>query len=136
MAPRKKTLAQIGIIVSNLTDYPVRKRYGKVLEMTFELEQLAGKTYWPKWKTSLGGNENCVWLDAMAEDLKLFLDKWGFIYDNMGEIRQMEINDIAEKCAADLTAEQELRAELEFAFAEKINDALNSDEKLQKKQKS
>ncbi len=51
----------------------------------------------------------------------------------MGEIRQMEINDIAEKCAADLTAEQELRAELEFAFAEKINDALNSDEKLQKK---
>ncbi len=43
MAPRKKTLAQIGIIMSNLTDYPVRKRYGKVLEMTFELEQLAGK---------------------------------------------------------------------------------------------
>jgi len=129
----EEDLAQIGIIMSNLTDYPVRKRYGKVLEMTFELEQLAGKTYWPKWKTSLGGNENCVWLDAMAEDLKLFLDKWGFIYDNMGEIRQMEINDIAEKCAADLTAEQELRAELEFAFAEKINDALNSDEKLQKK---
>lgn len=129
----EEDLAQIGIIMSNLTDYPVRKRYGKVLEMTFELEQLAGKTYWPKWKTNLGGNENCVWLDAMAEDLKLFLDKWGFIYNNMGEIRQMEINDIAEKCAADLTAEQELRAELEFAFAEKINDALNSDEKLQKK---
>lgn len=129
----EEDLAQIGIIMSNLTDYPVRKRYGKVLEMTFELEQLAGKTYWPKWKTNLGGNENCVWLDAMAEDLKFFLDKWGFIYNNMGEIRQMEINDIAEKCAADLTAEQELRAELEFAFAEKINDALNSDEKLQKK---
>lgn len=129
----EEDLAQIGIIMSNLTDYPVRERYGKVLRMTFELEQLAGRTYWPKWKTNLGGNENCVWLDAMAEDLKHFLDKWGFIYDNMGEIRQMEINDIAEKCAADLTAEQELRAELEFAFAENINDALNSDEKLQKK---
>lgn len=69
----------------------------------------------------------------MAEDLKRFLDKWGFIYDNMGEIRQMEIDDIAEKCAADLTAEQVLRAEEEFAFAERINEALNSDEKLQKK---
>lgn len=51
----------------------------------------------------------------------------------MGEIRQIEINDIVEKCAADLTAEQELRAELEFAFAEQINEALSSDEKLQKK---
>lgn len=129
----EEDLAHIGIIMSNLTDYPVRKRYGKILEMTFKLEQLAGKTYWPKWKTSLGGNENCVWLDAMAEDLKLFLDKWRFIYGNMGEIRQMEISDIAEKCAADLTAEQELRAELEFAFAEQINEALNSDEKLQEK---
>lgn len=126
-------LAQIGIIMSNLTDYPVRERYGKILRMTFELEQLAGRTYWPKWKTNLGGNENCVWLDAMAEDLKRFLDKWGLIYDNMGEIRQMEINDIAEKCSMDLTAEQELRAELEFAFAEQINEALSSDEKLQKK---
>lgn len=129
----KEDLAQIGKIMSNLTDYPVRERYGKVLGMTFELERLAGRTYRPKWLTNLGGNENCVWLDAMAEDLKRFLDKWGFIYDNMGEIRQMEINDIAEKCAADLTADQELRAELEFAFAEQINEALSSDEKLQKK---
>lgn len=129
----EEDLAQIGIIMSNLTDYPVRQRYGKVLRMTFELEQLAGRTYWPKWKTNLGGNENCVWLDAMAEDLKRFFDKWGFIYENMGEIRQMEINDIAEKCSMDLTAEQELRAELEFAFAEQINEALSSDEKLQKK---
>lgn len=129
----KEDLAQIGKIMSNLTDYPVRERYGRVLGMTFELERLAGRTYRPKWLTNLGGNENCVWLDAMAEDLKRFLDKWGFIYDNMGEIRQMEINDIAEKCAADLTADQELRAELEFAFAEQINEALSSDEKLQKK---
>lgn len=129
----EEDLAQIGIIMSNLTDYPVRERYGKILRMTFELERLAGRTYWPKWKTNLGGNENCVWLDAMAEDLKRFLDKWGFIYENMGEIRQMEINDIAEKCVADLTAEQVLRAEMEFAFAERINEALDSDEKLQKK---
>lgn len=127
----EEDLAQIGLIMSNLTDYPVRERYGKVLGMTFKLEQLAGRTYWPKWKTKLGGNENCVWLDAMAEDFKRFLDKWGFIYDNMGEIRQMEINDIAEKCATDLTTEQELYAEVEFAFAEQINEALNSDEKLQ-----
>lgn len=129
----EEDLAQIGIIMSDLTDYPVRKRYGKILRMTFELEQLAGRTYWPKWKTNLGGNENCAWLDAMTEDLKLFLDKWAFIYDNMGEIRQMEINDIAEKCAAALTTEQVLRAEVEFAFAEQIAEALNSDEKLQKK---
>lgn len=126
-------LAQIGIIMSNLTNYPVRKCYGKILKMTFDLEQLAGMTYWPKWKSGLGREENYVWLDAMAEDFKHFLDKWRFIYNNMGEIRQMEINDIAERCAADLTADQVLRAEVEFAFAEQINEAVNSDEKLQKK---
>lgn len=128
-------LAQIGIIMSNLTDYPVRERYGKILKMTFDLEQLAGMTYWPKWKSGLGRNENCVWLDAMAEDFRHFLEKWDFIYNNMGEIRQMEINDIAERRAADLTAEQVLRAEVEFAFAEQIDKALNSDEKLQNKMK-
>lgn len=41
----EEDLAQIGIILSNLTDYPVRERYGKVLRMTFELEQLVGRTY-------------------------------------------------------------------------------------------
>lgn len=30
-------------------------------------------------------------------------------------------NDIAERCAADLTADQVLRAEVEFAFAEQID---------------
>lgn len=129
----KEDLEQIGIIMSNLTDYPVRKRYGKILGMTFELEQLAGRMYWPKWKTNLEINENCVWLDAMAEDLKRFFDKWEFIYDNMGEIRQMEIDNIAEKKATELTAEQQFRAEVEFAYAEQINEALNSDEKYQKK---
>lgn len=126
----KDILNEICSKMSNLTDYPVRSRYGKMFQMTYDLEQLAGRSYWPKWKTNLGGNDNCIWLDAMQEDLKSFISKWGYIYDSMGEGRRMEVNDIAEQNYRHMTSEHVLRAEIEFALAEKLNEALENDEKL------
>lgn len=128
----EEDLNKIGIIMSNLTNYPVRLRFGKIFQMTYDLEYLAGMAYWPKWKTNLSGDDNCVWLDALKEDLKLFVAKWKYIYDSMGEIRQLEVNDIAEKNYVKMTAEQTLRAEIEFALAEPLGDAVRNDEKLKK----
>lgn len=63
--------------------------------MTFELEQLANRAYLSKWKSNLSGDDNCVWLDAL-EDLKMFLAKWKYIYTSIREIRQEEVNTLAE----------------------------------------
>ena len=125
-------LNEIGIAMSNFTDYPVRLRYGKMFQMTYDLEQLASKPFLPKWATSLNGNDNCVWLDAMQKDLQLFIAKWKYIYDRMGECRQCEINDISEENYAKMTEDSMKRAEIEFALAEKIYKALEEDEKLKK----
>lgn len=127
-------LNQIALAMCNWTDYPVRLRYGKMFQMTYDLEQLAGRSYWPKWKTNLSGNDNCVWLDAMQMDLKLFIDKWEYIYNDMGEQRQEEVNEIAEKNYYNRNPRNDIRAEIEFALAEKINYAMEHDEKLNKLQ--
>lgn len=123
-------LNQIGIVMSNYTDYPVRLRYGKMFQMTYDLEQLASKPFFPKWMTNLNVEDNCLWLDAMQEDLKLFIAKWKYIYDSMGECRQCEVNELAEEDYTKMTADQKKRAEIEFALAEELNKALESDKKL------
>lgn len=123
-------LSQIGIVMSNYTDYPVRLRYGKMFQMTYDLEQMASKPFLPKWLTNLNGEDNCLWLDAMQEDLKLFIAKWRYIYGSMGECRQDEVNNLAEEGFAKMTANQILRAEIEFDIAEELNKALEKDEKL------
>lgn len=123
-------LNQIGTTMSNYTDYPVRLRYGKMFQMTYDLEQLASRPFLPKWLTNLNGEDNCLWLDAMQEDLKLFITKWRYIYDSMGEYRQDEVNDLAEEGCAKMTANHIMRAEIEFALAEELNKALEEDEKL------
>ena len=123
-------LNQIGIVMSNFTDYPVRLRYGKMFQMTYDLEQLASRSFEPKWLTNLNGKDNCVWLDAMQEELRLFISKWKYIYDSMGEIRQCEINDISEENCTKMTPDSKKRAEIEFALAEELNKALEEDEKL------
>jgi len=124
-------LNEICSIMSNWTNYSIRLRFGKLFQMTYDIEQLAGRAYWPKWKTYLGGNDNCIWLDAMQEDLKLFISKWDYIYYSMGEGRQIEVNDIAKENYQYMTPEHVRRAEIEFALAEKSNDAMRNDEKLQ-----
>lgn len=123
-------LNQIGIVMSNYTNYPVRLRYGKMFQMTYDLEQLASRPFLTKWLTNLNGEDNCLWLDAMQEDLKLFIAKWKYIYDSMGECRQCEVNDLAEEGYTKMTADHTKRAEIEFALAEEINKALEEDEKL------
>lgn len=123
-------LSQIGVVMSNYTDYPVRLRYGKMFQMTYDLEQMAGMPFLPKWLTNLNGEDNCLWLDAMQEDLKLFIAKWRYIYDSMGECRQDEVNNLAEEGFTKMTANQILRAEIEFAIAEELNKALEEDKKL------
>lgn len=125
-------LNQLASIMSNWTEYPTRKRYGKMFQMTYDLEQLAARTYWPKWKSDLNGNDNCIWLDAMQEDLKLFISKWRFIYECMGEGRQVEINDMAEEAYPHMTPEQARYAELKFVLAEELNEVMSRDEKLKK----
>lgn len=126
----EESLNQIGTIMSNYTDYPVRLRYGKMSQMTYNLEQLASKPFLPKWLTNLDGNDNCIWLDAMQEDLRLFIAKWKYIYDSMGECRQCEVNDMAEDNYKKMTDDHTKRAEIEFALAEKLSKALEEDEKL------
>lgn len=125
-------LIQIGIAMSNFTNYPVRLRYGKMFQMTYDLEQLASRPFDPIWLTNLGADDNCLWLDAMQEDLRLFIAKWEYIYDSMGECRQCEVNDWAEEGYTKMTANQTKRAEIEFALAEELNKALEEDEKLKK----
>ena len=123
-------LKEIGLVMSNYTDYPVRVQYGKIFQMTYDLEQLARKTFLPKWLTKLDGDDNCFWLNAMQEELKLFIRKWKYIYDSMGECRQCEINDLAEENYTKMTVDQKKRAEIEFVLAEQLNKALNEDNKL------
>lgn len=123
-------LNQIGIAMSNYTEYPIRLRYGKMFQMTYDLEQLASRSFLPKWLTNLDGEDNCLWLDAMQEDLKLFIAKWRYIYDSMGEYRQDEVNNLAEEGCAKMTADYTTRAEIEFALAEELSKAVEEDEKL------
>lgn len=126
-----EVLEQISIKLVNLTNYPVRLRYGKMFQMTYDLEQLAGRAFWSKYRTSLGGADNCVWLEAMEADLQSFIKKWKFIYAQMGEIRQEEVNNIAEeKMRERMTDSCSLRAAIEFELAEKINAAIENDKKL------
>lgn len=125
-------LKQIGITMSNFTDYPVRLRYGKVFQLTYDLEQLANRSFWPKWKTYLGGNDNCVWLDAMQADLRLFIIKWKYIYDSMSEGRQLEVDSIAEYNYECRNPDNDIRAEIEFVLAEELNTAMKNDVTLKK----
>lgn len=123
-------LNQIGIVMSNYTDYPVRLRYSKMFQMTYDLEQLASSPFLPKWMTNLNGEDNCLWLDAMQEDLKLFIQKWRYIYEDMGECRQEEVNKLAEEGYAKMTQNQIKRAEIEFELAIELSNALEEDKKL------
>lgn len=116
-------LNQIGIVMSNYTDYPVRLRYSKMFQMTYDLEQLASRPFLPKWMTNLNGEDNCLWLDAMQEDLKLFIQKWRYIYEDMGECRQEEVNKLAEEGYAKMTQNQIKRAEIEFELAIELSNA-------------
>ena len=122
-------LNDIGIVMSNRTEYPIRRRYGAIFVLGYNLEQLAGKAFQPKWMTNLNRNDNCVWLNALEADLKLFIRKWDYIYYNMGEGRQVEVEAIGEQSQLRMTAEDDLRAEIEFALAEKLNAAMDNDHK-------
>ena len=126
----ENVLIKIGNTMSNYTDYPLRLQYARMFQMTYELEQLASEAFLPKWLTNLNANDKSLWLDAMQEDLKLFIEKWKYLYDSMGEYRQCEINDLAEERHTKMTAAQTKRAEIEFALAEKFNKALEEDKKL------
>lgn len=123
-------LNQIGIVMSNYTDYPVRFRYSKMFQMTYDLEQLASRPFLPKWLTNLNGEDNCLWLDAMQEDLKLFIQKWRYIYEDMGECRQEEVNKLAEESYTKMTPDQIKRVEIESALAGNLSKALKEDKKL------
>lgn len=123
-------LNEIGKIISNITNYPIRIRFGRIFQMTFELEQLSNKAYWPRWKSDLSGDDNCVWLDALEKDLNLFLKKWSYIHASMGEIRREEINTIAEQHSYEMDEQQILRAEIEFYLAEELDKAMKNDKQL------
>ncbi len=123
-------LSQIVAVMSNCTDYSVRLRYGKMFQMTYDLEQMASRPFLPKWLTNLSEEDNCLWLDAMQKDLELFITKWRYIYGSMGECRQDEVNNLAEEDLAKMTPNQILRDKIEFAIAEELNKALEEDEKL------
>ena len=128
----EETLNQIGIKMSNYTDYPVRVRYGKMFQMTYDLEQLASRTFWPKYRTYMSREDNSLWLDAMQKDLKLFIEKWRYIYVRMGEYRQDEVNNLAEESYTKMTPDQLKRAEIEFALSEELDKAINKDKELKK----
>ncbi len=123
-------LNQIKSVMSNYTDYPVRLRYGKMFQMTYDLEQLASSSFLPRWLTNLDGDDNSLWLDAMQKDLKLFIEKWRYIYDSMGYYRKDEVINFAREACAKMPASYTKRAVIEFALAEKLNKALEEDKKL------
>lgn len=72
-----------------------------------------------------------TWLTAFAMDYKRFIEKWSELFSFMSEERIEEINEHAAKAAENMSAELEEYAQIEFEYAEEINDALATNAEYQ-----
>lgn len=121
---------KIAMCMSNMTNYPVRKRFCDISDVGYELEKLASNVFKSKWMTNLNGNDNCIWLDAFNKDARAFLNKWAYIYNNMSEVRCEEVNNLAEEDYYRMTDENTFRAELDWHFAGELSNATDNDKIL------
>lgn len=121
---------EIGVCMSNRTDYPARKRFCEVADFGYRLEELASSVFKPRWMTNLTGNDNYVWLDAFQKDAKSFFAKWSYIYDSMGEDRQEEVNSLGEENYDRMTDDDTFRAKVEWALSKELSDAIENDTNL------
>jgi len=129
-----KDLSEIESILAVTTDYPQRNKRSEAIGLASTIEELVNISFRPKLRTNLGRNDNVYWLEAMKAELLLFIDKWSRIYSDMGDIRQEEINALAEEDSKNADINQEVFACLQFEYAEEIRVANENDSRLKELQ--
>lgn len=71
--------------------------------------------------------EKYTWLTAMTMDFQKFISKWGDLFLRMSEIRQCEIDDVAENKSRNITEAEHLHALLQFQYAGAILNRVKND---------
>ncbi|GAA0092103.1 hypothetical protein UT300009_21320 [Paraclostridium bifermentans] len=129
-------LKEVILNMSNRTNYPLRKRYSRVSNLGYHMEELANNIFKPKFVTYMSKNDNCAWLDALTKDMELFIKKWQDIYSYMKEIRIDELTNLSEVDYNRMSEEDHINALLDFELAEEYNKAFEDDKVLKKMHKN
>lgn len=81
--------------------------------------------------TSMNIMERYQWLLGLEADMKAFIAKWEDLFENMKEIRNDEIYELAKGDLANMSDDEELESQIDWEYGEEILTAVNTDEDYQ-----
>ncbi|WP_307992512.1 hypothetical protein [uncultured Clostridium sp.] len=125
-------LNEFSYAINNRVHYPLRKRRAIIKRMREKMDRLIDLIFEPRLVNYMTGMDNYIWLLSMEEDYADFISKWIDIYKKMSEIRQDELNDMAEQEAKEMTCEEIEEAEIEFFIAPQFLRKLKEDTEYKK----
>lgn len=126
-----EVLQQVAYKMNNRLNYPVCKQCTIIENMQNRWNELIRKRL-DTFSLSIRELERCQWLIAMESDFQLFIEKWDDLFGIMKELRSEELNNKAEQESRDMSKDECLAAEVDWAIVERFYDLVMEDERYQK----
>lgn len=123
-------LERVSLKLYNRLDVPVRIVQSTREAASKRLEKMIQKRM-SGFTLGMNTLENYVWLNGMRNELNALIQKWDDLYYFMSEIRQEELNDVAEERARSMSADETYEAELDWHFSGEIMKAQGEDPEIQ-----
>lgn len=128
----EEKLREFSCAINKRVDYPLRKQRAIIKKMREKLENLVDLIFQPRLVNYMTESDNYIWLLSMAKDYWSFILKWNDIYKRMSEIRQDELNKIAEREANEMSSEEIEAAEIEWFLGPSILRNLRNNKEYRK----
>lgn len=126
-----EVLQQVAYKMNNRLNYPICKQCTIIEDMQNRWNELIRKRL-DTFTLSIRELERCQWLIAMESDFQLFIEKWDDLFGIMKELRSEELNNKAEQESRDMSKDECLAAEVDWAIGERLYDLVMEDERYQK----
>lgn len=125
-----EVLQQVAFKMNNRLNYPVCKQRVIIESMQGRWNVLLRKRL-DTYILGIRELEQCQWLTAMENDFQLFIQKWDELFFIMHEIRSEELNNKAEQDSRNMSEDECLVAEVDWAISDKLYDLMIEDHKYQ-----
>ena len=126
-----EVLQQVAYKMNNRLNYPICKQCTIIEDMQNRWNELIRKRL-DTFTLSIRELERCQWLIAMESDFQLFIEKWDDLFGIMKELRSEELNNKAEQESRDMSKDECLAADVDWAIGERLYDLVMEDERYQK----
>lgn len=127
-------IKKIAFKMNNRLDYPLRKRKESIFSFERRMAELMNKVFSVE-SLPLNNMDLYIWLKAFEQDYKLVINQWFGILNRMSEIRECELNDLAEKEMHKMDSDEIEEANIDWMICERLNHELESDEEYNKLKK-